>query len=157
MIEEEFSHLDEQGHVHMVDVSSKDVTGRQALAEATVVMKPTTRDLLFAGGLPKGDALATARLAGIMAAKRTSDLIPLCHPIALTSVSIDIAPSDYGASLRATVATRDRTGVEMEAMTAVSVAALSLYDMIKGVDRGAYVDDVRLLSKSGGRSGEWAR
>lgn len=157
MIEEEFSHLDEQGHVHMVDVSSKDVTGRQALAAATVVMKPTTRDLLFAGGLPKGDALATARLAGIMAAKRTSDLIPLCHPIALTSVSIDIAPSDYGASLRATVATRDRTGVEMEAMTAVSVAALSLYDMIKGVDRGAYVDDVRLLSKSGGRSGEWAR
>lgn len=157
MIEEEFSHLDEQGHVHMVDVSSKDVTGRQALAEATVVMKPTTRDLLFAGGLPKGDALATARIAGIMAAKRTSDLIPLCHPIALTSVSIDIAPSDYGASLRATVATRDRTGVEMEAMTAVSVAALSVYDMIKGVDRGAYVDDVRLLSKSGGRSGEWAR
>jgi cyclic pyranopterin phosphate synthase len=157
MIEEEFSHLDEQGHVHMVDVSSKDVTGRRALAEATVVMKPTTRDLLFAGGLPKGDALATARLAGIMAAKRTSDLIPLCHPVALTSVSIDIAPCDNGASLRATVATRDRTGVEMEAMTAVSVAALSLYDMIKGVDRGAYVDDVRLLSKSGGRSGEWAR
>lgn len=157
MIEEEFSHLDEQGHVHMVDVSSKDVTGRQALAEATVVMKPTTRDLLFGGGLPKGDALATARIAGIMAAKRTSDLIPLCHPIALTSVSIDIAPSDHGAFLRATVATRDRTGVEMEAMTAVSVAALSVYDMIKGVDRGAYVDDVRLLSKSGGRSGEWAR
>lgn len=157
MIEEEFSHLDEQGHVQMVDVSGKDVTGRQALAEATVVMKPTTRDLLFAGGLPKGDALATARIAGIMAAKRTSDLIPLCHPIALTSVSIDIAPSDYGVSLRATVATRDRTGVEMEAMTAVSVAALSVYDMIKGVDRGAYVDDVRLLSKSGGRSGEWAR
>ena len=157
MIEEEFSHLDEQGHVHMVDVSSKDVTGRQALAAATVVMKPTTRDLLFAGGLPKGDALATARIAGIMAAKRTSDLIPLCHPIALTSVSIDIAPSDSGASLRATVTTRDRTGVEMEAMTAVSVAALSVYDMIKGVDRGAYVDDVRLLSKSGGRSGEWAR
>ena len=157
MIEEEFSHLDEQGHVHMVDVSSKDVTGREAVAEATVVMKPTTRDLLFAGGLPKGDALATARIAGIMAAKRTSELIPLCHPIALTSVSIDIAPSDYGASLRATVATRDRTGVEMEAMTAVSVAALSVYDMIKGVERGAYVDDVRLLSKSGGRSGEWAR
>ena len=157
MIEEEFSHLDEQGHVHMVDVSGKDVTGREAVAEATVVMKPTTRDLLFSGGLPKGDALATARIAGIMAAKRTSELIPLCHPIALTSVSIDIAPSDYGASLRATVATRDRTGVEMEAMTAVSVAALSVYDMIKGVDRGAYVDDVRLLSKSGGRSGEWAR
>jgi cyclic pyranopterin phosphate synthase len=156
MIEEEFSHLDEQGHVHMVDVSSKDVTGREAVAEATVVMKPTTRDLLFAGGLPKGDALATARIAGIMAAKRTSELIPLCHPIALTSVSVDIAPSDQGASLRATVATRDRTGVEMEAMTAVSVAALSVYDMIKGVERGAYVDDVRLRSKSGGRSGEWA-
>jgi cyclic pyranopterin phosphate synthase len=157
MIEEEFSHLDEQGQVHMVDVSSKDATGREAIAEATVVMKPATRDLLFAGGLPKGDALATARIAGIMAAKRTSELIPLCHPIGLTSVSIDIAPSDSGASLRATVATRDRTGVEMEAMTAVSIAALSVYDMIKGVDRGAFVDDVRLLSKSGGRSGEWAR
>jgi len=156
MIEEEFSHLDEQGHVHMVDVSSKDVTGREAVAEATLVMKPTTRDLLFSGGLPKGDALATARIAGIMAAKRTSELIPLCHPIALTSVSIDIVPSDQGASLRATVATRDRTGVEMEAMTAVAVAALSVYDMIKGVERGAYVDDVRLRSKSGGRSGEWA-
>ncbi|MDR9451668.1 MAG: cyclic pyranopterin monophosphate synthase MoaC, partial [Acidimicrobiia bacterium] len=154
MIEEEFSHLDGQGHVHMVDVSSKDVTGREAVAEATVVMKPTTRDLLFAGGLPKGDALATARIAGIMAAKRTSELIPLCHPIALTSVSIDIAATDYGASLRATVATRDRTGVEMEAMTAVAVAALALYDMIKGVERGAHVDDLRLLSKSGGRSGE---
>jgi cyclic pyranopterin phosphate synthase len=157
MSEEEFSHLDEEGHVHMVDVSNKDVTVREGVAEATVVMKPSTRDLLFAGGLPKGDALAAARIAGIMAAKRTSDLIPLCHPIAITSVSIDIAPADAGAFLRATVATRDRTGVEMEAMTAVSVAALSVYDMIKGVERGAYVDDVRLLSKSGGRSGEWAR
>jgi cyclic pyranopterin phosphate synthase len=141
----------------MVDVSGKEATEREAVAEATVVMKSATRDLLFAGDLPKGDALATARIAGIMAAKRTSELIPLCHPIALTSVAIDITPADYGASVRATVATRDRTGVEMEAMTAASVAALSLYDMIKGVERGAYVDDVRLLSKSGGRSGEWVR
>lgn len=157
MSEQEFSHLDQDGHVHMVDVSGKEATERSAVAEATVVLKSATRDLLFAGDLPKGDALATARVAGIMAAKRTSELIPLCHPIALTSVAIDITPADYGASVRATVATRDRTGVEMEAMTAASVAALSLYDMIKGVERGAYVDDIRLLSKSGGRSGEWVR
>ena len=157
MSEQEFSHLDQSGSVHMVDVSSKEVTAREAVAEATVVTKPATRDLLFAGDLPKGDALAAARIAGIMAAKRTSELIPLCHPIALTSVEIDINPADYGASVRARVATRDRTGVEMEAMTAASVAALALYDMIKGIERGAYVDDVRLLSKSGGRSGEWIR
>lgn len=157
MSEQEFSHLDQDGHVHMVDVSGKEATERAAVAEATVVMKSATRDLLFAGDLPKGDALATARIAGIMAAKRTSELIPLCHPIALTSVAIDITPADYGTSVRVTVATRDRTGVEMEAMTAASVAALSLYDMVKGVERGAYVDDIRLLSKSGGRSGEWVR
>lgn len=157
MSEDQFSHLDEEGRVHMVEVGGKEPTDREAVAEATVVMKQATRDLLFAGELPKGDALTTARVAGIMAAKRTADLIPLCHPIAITSVSVDITSADYGALLRARVATRDRTGVEMEAMTGVSVAALALYDMIKGVDRGAYVDDVRLLSKSGGRSGEWTR
>ena len=157
MSEEKFTHLDDEGHVHMVDVGDKEVTDRTATAEATMVMKPETRDLLFAGELPKGDALATARLAGIMAAKRTSDLIPLCHPISLTSVSIDVIPADYGAVIRSEVTTRDRTGVEMEAMTAVSVAALALYDMVKGLDRSAYVDDVRLLFKSGGRSGEWSR
>jgi cyclic pyranopterin phosphate synthase len=157
MSDEAFAHLDDEGHIHMVDVGDKEVTDRTATAEATIVMKPETRDPLFAGELPKGDALATARLAGIMAAKRTSELIPLCHPISLTAISIDVIPADYGALIRTEVATRDRTGVEMEAMTAASVAALALYDMIKGLDRGAYVDDVRLLSKSGGRSGEWSR
>jgi cyclic pyranopterin phosphate synthase len=141
----------------MVDVGGKDTTDREAVAEAKVVMEPSTRDLLFAGDLPKGDALAVARVAGIMAAKRTAELIPLCHPIAITSVSIDVTPADEGAFIRATVVTRDRTGVEMEAMTAASVAALTLYDMIKGVERGAYVDAVRLVAKSGGRSGVWTR
>jgi len=157
MVEERFSHLDEEGHVLMVDVGDKDPTDRRATAEASVFMEASTRDRLFGGDLPKGDALAVARVAGIMAAKRTAELIPLCHPIAITSVSIDVTPSDHGASIRATVSTRDRTGVEMEAMTAVSVAALTVYDMIKGVERGAYVDAVRLVAKSGGRSGEWTR
>jgi len=157
MVEERFSHLDEEGHVLMVDVGDKDPTDRRATAEASVFMEALTRDRLFGGDLPKGDALAVARVAGIMAAKRTAELIPLCHPIAITSVSIDVTPSDHGASIRATVSTRDRTGVEMEAMTAVSVAALTVYDMIKGVERGAYVDAVRLVAKSGGRSGEWTR
>ena len=157
MSDEGFSHLDDEGNVRMVDVGEKEVTDRTATAEATVIMNQETRDRLIAGDLPKGDALATARLAGIMAAKRTSDLIPLCHPIAVTSVSIDILPADYGVLISTAVSTRDRTGVEMEAMTAAAVSALALYDMIKGVDRGAYIDDVRLLTKSGGRSGEWAR
>lgn len=157
MSEEQLSHLDDEGHVRMVDVGEKEVTERAATAEATVVMQQATRDLLFVGELPKGDALAVTRLAGIMAAKRTADLIPLCHPISLTSVSVDITATDYGALIRSAAATRARTGVEMEAMTAASVAALALYDMIKGVDRGAYVDDVRLLTKSGGRSGAWTR
>ncbi len=157
MAEERFSHLDEEGHVRMVDVGGKDPTERVATAEALVVMEPTTRDRLFAGDLPKGDALAVARVAGIMAAKRTAELIPLCHPIAITSVSIDIDLSDRGASVRATVSTRGRTGVEMEAMTAASLSALTVYDMIKGVDREAFVETVRLVAKSGGRSGEWTR
>ncbi len=157
MVEERFSHLDEEGRVRMVDVGGKDATDREATAEALIVMEASTRDRLFAGDLPKGDALAVARVAGIMAAKRTAELIPLCHPIAITSVSIDVTSADRGAAVRATVATRDRTGVEMEAMTAVSVAALAVYDMIKGLERGAYVDAVRLLAKSGGGSGEWTR
>ena len=141
----------------MVDVGGKEATEREAVAEALVVMETSTRDRLFGGDLPKGDVAAVARVAGIMAAKRTAELIPLCHPISITSVSINITPADQGALIQATVATRDRTGVEMEAMTAVSVAALTVYDMIKGVDRGAYVEAVRLLAKSGGRSGEWTR
>lgn len=157
MDEERLSHLDEHGYVHMVDVGGKDETDRVATAEAQVSMEPATRDRLFAGDLPKGDALAVARVAGILAAKRTAELIPLCHPIAITSVSIEVISSEHGASVRATVSTRDRTGVEMEAMTAASVAALTLYDMIKGVERGASIDAVRLVAKSGGRSGAWTR
>ncbi|NOY55592.1 MAG: cyclic pyranopterin monophosphate synthase MoaC [Actinobacteria bacterium] len=154
---EEFTHLDEQGHVHMVDVGDKQVTDRVAMAEAVVHMTSETRGKLFGGELPKGDALATARLAGIMAAKRTADLIPLCHPLSLTSVSVEVSEYDEGARVEARVQTRDRTGVEMEAMTAVAVAALALYDMVKGVERGVEITGVRLLSKSGGRSGEWRR
>jgi cyclic pyranopterin phosphate synthase len=157
MPEEQFSHLNEAGQVHMVDVGGKDTTDRVATAEARVVMEPATRDRLFGGDLRKGDAPAVARVAGIMAAKKTAELIPLCHPIAITSVSIEIDPVEEGAHVRATVSTRDRTGVEMEAMTAASVAALTLYDMVKGVDRGAYLEAVRLLAKSGGRSGAWTR
>jgi cyclic pyranopterin phosphate synthase len=157
MADEQFSHLDAAGQVHMVDVSGKDTTDRVATAEARVVMESATRDRLFGGDLPKGDALAVARVAGVMAAKKTAELIPLCHPIALTAVTIEIGSVDDGACVQATVSTRDRTGVEMEAMTAASVAALTVYDMIKGVDRGAYLDAVRLLAKSGGRSGQWIR
>lgn len=120
-------------------------------------MTSETSGRLFRGDLPKGDALATARVAGIMAAKRTADLIPLCHPLSLTSVTVEIDEHESGARVEARVQTRDRTGVEMEAMTAVAVAALSLYDMVKGVERGVEITSVRLLSKSGGRSGEWHR
>lgn len=154
---DELSHLDEQGHVHMVDVGDKAVTDRVAVAEAFVRLSEDTRRRLFEGELPKGDALATVRLAGIMAAKRTSDLIPLCHPLALSSVSVDVDRHPEGVSIRARVRTTDRTGVEMEAMTAVSVAALTLYDMVKGVERGVEITGVRLVSKSGGRSGTWSR
>ncbi|NIA25215.1 MAG: cyclic pyranopterin monophosphate synthase MoaC [Gammaproteobacteria bacterium] len=154
---EEFTHLDGQGHVHMIDVGDKQVTNRGAVAEAIVRMAPETSGKLFGGDLPKGDALAAARLAGIMAAKRTADLIPLCHPLSLTSVSVEVYEHGDGARVEARVQTRDRTGVEMEAMTAVSVAALTLYDMVKGVERGVEITGVRLLSKSGGRSGEWRR
>lgn len=157
MDKERLSHLDESGRVRMVDVGGKDTTDRMATAEVLVAMEPATRDLLFAGDLPKGDALAVARVAGIMAAKRTPELVPLCHPIAITSVSIDLTSSDDGATIRATVSTSGRTGVEMEAMTAAAVAALTVYDMIKGVDRAAHIDSLRLLTKSGGRSGEWTR
>ncbi len=153
----DFAHLDEQGRVHMVDVGSKEATEREAAAEASVVMSEATRDRLFGGDLPKGDALAVARVAGIMAAKRTAGLIPLCHPIALTSVSITVEPSEQGAVVTASVGTRDRTGVEMEAMTAAAVAALSIYDMVKGIERGVEIGPVRLLRKSGGRSGDWHR
>ena len=153
----QLSHLDGDGHAHMIDVGAKPDTDRVAVAEATLHVSPETGQALFGGGLPKGDALAVARVAGIQAAKRTSDLIPLCHPLALTSVQVDIVQVADGARLTALVATRGPTGVEMEAMTAVSVAALALYDMIKGLERGAVIGPVHLLKKSGGRSGEWVR
>jgi cyclic pyranopterin phosphate synthase len=155
------SHLDESGAAHMVDVTSKDVTKRVAVASGTVHTRPDVIALISANGLPKGDALATARVAGILAAKRTSDLIPLCHPLAVTGVDIEftVGEADDPASVRvvATVRTTDRTGVEMEALTAVSVAALTIYDMIKAVDRSARIDDIRVLSKEGGKSGSWTR
>lgn len=156
MADQELTHLDERGRAQMVDVSDKPVTDRQAVAEALVLMSEATLDKLFEGELPKGDALGTARLAGIMGAKRTSELIPLCHPLSLSNVTVDIERIDGGARIETSVRTTDRTGVEMEALTAASVAALTLYDMIKGVERGAQIGGVRLLAKTGGRSGDWS-
>ena len=154
------THLDEQGNAHMVDVAAKSVTHRRAVAGAFVEMKLVTEGLILGGGAKKGDVLAAARIAGIMAAKRTSDLIPLCHPLSLTHVSVELGPDDSartGIAIIATAETDGKTGVEMEALTAASVAALTIYDMCKAVDRGMVVTDVRLLSKEGGASGTWTR
>ena len=154
------SHLDESGAAHMVDVTGKDATKRTAVAAGTLVTRADVVELIASGGLPKGDALATARVAGILAAKRTSDLIPLCHQLALTGVDIDfeIGSAETGTvEITATVRSTDRTGVEMEALTAVSVAALTLYDMIKAVDPAARIDDIRVLRKEGGKTGLWTR
>lgn len=150
------THIDETGAAHMVDVGAKEVTERTAVAESTVVMLPETLKLIMAGGLPKGDVLAACRLAGIMAAKKTSDLIPLCHPLPLTSVKIDINAED-NTTIRiiSTVKTGGKTGVEMEALTASSVAALTLYDMAKAVDKGMIIKETRLLLKEGGKSGRY--
>ncbi len=150
-----FTHFDPEGRAHMVDVSAKDETERVAVARGSVVMQPETVALIAAGGVKKGDVLSVARLAGIMGAKRTPDLIPLCHPLALTSVSVDLALDPEGNALHitATCKTTGRTGVEMEAMTAVAVAALTVYDMCKAVDRGISLTDIRLVRKSGGKSG----
>jgi indole-3-glycerol phosphate synthase len=153
----EFSHLDAQGRARMVDVSEKEETDRIAVASARVVMRPQTLECIRAGDVAKGDVLAVARLAGIMAAKRTAELIPLCHPLALTSVEVDLAcvPERSAVEITATCRLRGRTGVEMEALTAASIAALTIYDMCKAVDRGMTVTDLRLLRKSGGKSGDW--
>ena len=150
------THLDARGGARMVDVGGKDVTERAAVAGCTVVVAPATAALLADGALPKGDALALARVAGIQAAKRTSELIPLCHQIALTSVGVDLeVDRDAGrVEIVATATARDRTGVEMEALTAASVAALTVYDLVKAVQRDAVVTDLRLLRKTGGRSGD---
>lgn len=141
----------------MVDVTAKATTKRIAVAAGVLRTTPEVVQLISTGGLPKGDALATARVAGIMAAKHTSDLIPLCHQLALTGVDVDFNVGESDIAITATVRTTDRTGVEMEALTAVSVAALTLYDMIKAVDRAAAIDDIRVLRKDGGRTGAWER
>lgn len=155
--ERELTHLNEAGEVHMVDVGDKAITDREAVAEGFVAMSPDLAERFFSGDLPKGDAAALARVAGIMAAKKTADLIPLCHPIPLTGVEVTLEPSGRGIRVVASVRTTGRTGVEMEAMTAVAVAALTIYDMVKGVERGVTIETVRLLLKSGGRSGTWER
>ncbi|MCV7356429.1 cyclic pyranopterin phosphate synthase [Mycolicibacterium fluoranthenivorans] len=151
------SHLDESGAAHMVDVTAKDATKRTAVAVGTVQTRADVVELIAGGGLPKGDALATARVAGILAAKRTSDLIPLCHQLALTGVDVDFTIGSTEVSITVTVRTTDRTGVEMEALTAVSVAALTLYDMIKAVDRAARIDGIQVVHKEGGKTGTWTR
>ena len=149
------THLDEQGAAHMVDVSAKPDTAREAIAEGRIAMSREALDAIREGSLKKGDALAVARVAGIMAAKRASDLIPLCHPLALASVTLDFAFETIAIHVTATARTTGPTGVEMEAMTAVTVALLTLYDMGKAIDRGMRVEGVRLVAKSGGKSGDW--
>jgi indole-3-glycerol phosphate synthase len=159
LLRRDFTHLDAEGRARMVDVSDKDETERIAVAGARVRMRPETLERIRAGDVAKGDVLATARLAGIMAAKRTAELIPLCHPLALTSVTVDLTcnPEASAVEITATCKLKGRTGVEMEALTAAGVAALTVYDMCKAVDRGMVVTDLRLLKKSGGRSGNWER
>ena len=155
--DQQLSHLDAQGHARMVDVSDKDVTAREATARGRVLMRPETLALIVDGEIAKGDVLATARIAGIMAAKRTHELIPLCHPLPLTGIEVALC-SDVDASavaIEATVRTTSRTGVEMEALTAVSIAALTVYDMCKAVEKTMQIADVRLVAKSGGRSGDF--
>jgi cyclic pyranopterin phosphate synthase len=151
------THVDETGAARMVDVSGKEVTARTATATGRVLVSDQVVALLREGGLPKGDALAVARIAGIQAAKRTPDLVPLCHPIAVHGVEVDLSVGEDAVVITATVRTADRTGVEMEALTCVAVAALTLVDMVKAVDRGATITDVRVEHKSGGRSGQWRR
>jgi cyclic pyranopterin phosphate synthase len=155
--EPQLTHVDATGAARMVDVSAKDVTDRVAVATGRVLVSAEVVSLLRGAGVPKGDALAVARVAGIMAAKRTPDLVPLCHPLAISGVTVDLDVLDDGVAITATVRTTDRTGVEMEALTAVSVAALTVVDMVKAVDKAAVITDVRVESKSGGRSGAWQR
>jgi cyclic pyranopterin monophosphate synthase len=151
------THLDDSGAARMVDVAAKDVSVRTATATGRVDLSAECVALLRGEGVPKGDALAVARIAGIMAAKRTPDLVPLCHPIALTSVEAELRPGRDGVEVRVEVKTVDRTGVEMEALTGASAAALTIYDMLKSVDRGMVVERLQLEHKSGGRSGTWSR
>ncbi len=151
------THIDESGAARMVDVSAKDVGARTARASGKVLLSAETVAILRSGEVPKGDALGVARIAGIMGAKRTPDLIPLCHPIALHGVKVDLAVTDTGVEITATAKTADRTGVEMEALTAVTVAALALIDMVKAVDPAAVITDVKVEEKTGGKTGVWRR
>ncbi len=151
------THVDESGAARMVDVSDKEVTARSATASGRVLVSARVVELLRGEGVPKGDALAVARLAGIMGAKLTPTLIPLCHPLAISGVTVNLTVGDGSVDITATVRTTDRTGVEMEALTAVSVAALTVVDMVKAVDKAAVITEVRVESKSGGRSGDWTR
>ena len=155
----ELTHLDAQGQAHMVDVGAKAETEREAIAAGRVLMRAETLHLLRAGDLPKGDVLGTARVAGIMAAKRTAELIPLCHQLLLTKVSVEFEfdEADSAVEITATVRCKGQTGVEMEALTAVSVAALTIYDMAKAVERGMVIGDIRLVEKRGGKTGVWQR
>ena len=157
MSDSKLSHVDEHGAARMVDVAGKAVTHRRAVASAFVRMLPATLAMIVEGRVPKGDVIAVARVAGIMAAKRTSDLVPLCHPLPLTHATVDFEPAEDGVRIISVAETDGKTGVEMEALTAAAVAALTLYDMCKAVDRGMVVTDVMLLSKEGGRSGAWTR
>ena len=152
-----FSHLDESGAARMVDVTAKDVTARTATATGRVDLSPECVALLRGEGMPKGDVLAVARVAGIMGAKRTPDLVPLCHPIGLSGVTVDLVVDDAGVAVTATARTADRTGVEMEALTAVSVACLTVVDMTKAVDPRAVIGGIRVETKTGGKTGDWSR
>jgi cyclic pyranopterin monophosphate synthase len=153
----DLTHLDESGAARMVDVSGKQVTRRHAVARAFVRMSAETAAAVAAGDAPKGDVLGVARIAGIQAAKRTGELIPLCHPLGLDHVDVRAAVVDGGVAIEAEASVEGRTGVEMEAMTAASVAALTIYDMVKGIERGVRIESVELVAKSGGRSGDWRR
>jgi cyclic pyranopterin phosphate synthase len=157
MDDPKLTHVDESGAARMVDVTAKDVTDRVAVASGRVLVSAEVVGLLRGDGVPKGDALGVARVAGIMAAKRTPDLVPLCHPLAISGVTVDLEVVDDAVAITATVRTTDRTGVEMEALTAVSVAALTVVDMVKAVDKGAVITDVQIESKTGGKSGTWQR
>jgi cyclic pyranopterin phosphate synthase len=157
MTEPRLTHLDESGAARMVDVSGKEVTARSATASGRVLVSPRVIELLRGEGVPKGDALSVARLAGIMGAKKTPYLIPLCHPLMLSSVTVDLAVTDVSVDIVARVATTDRTGVEMEALTAVSITALTVVDMVKAVDKGAVISDIQVETKTGGKSGDWSR
>ena len=149
------THFDAEGRAHMVDVSAKAETDRTATARVSVLMKPETRQMVADGTAKKGDVLGVARLAGIMGAKRTSDLVPLCHPLPISAVTVDLEVVEAGVEIAATVRTTGRTGVEMEALTAASVAALTVYDMLKAVDRGMRIDGLRVVHKDGGKSGRF--